>query len=247
MCLPTTKRLNTALVYLKRYLPTLPQADIYAIPQILRTTAFAQRRSTGPLTQPSRKNGLVKNFKLAMKASREANAIEHLRTRTTTTWSSAPSFLWLQALTNLHPRLCGAIPRYALLRWAIGGESDGAFWKRFHKLGYCVCGCGKIADTYPQGLAQAPLAEHHYAEYINPPAHIHPEYDFIAQHTLLPQIYTKVRQYEPVTQPKPTHMPTTKRPQLARSLTAPLPVSCVVKGTTAWTIGCGTVSSYPSP
>ena len=106
-----------------------------------------------------------------MKANRETQAIEYLRTRTLTTWSAAPSFSWMQALTNLHPRLCGAIPRYALLRWAIGGESDCWFWRHFHKLGPCICGCGRLADTYPYGLAQAPLAEHHYAEYLNPPAH----------------------------------------------------------------------------
>ena len=191
------RQYDTAIVYLKRYLPTLPQADLQSIQQILRSTAFAHRQNTGPLTQPSRRTGLVKNFKLAMKASREANANEHLRTRTATTWSSAPSFLWLQALTNLHPRLCGAIPRYALLRWAIGGESDCAFWKRFHKLGYCVCGCGKLADTYPQGRTQAPLAEHHFAKYINPRAHLHPDYDIIPQNTLPPQIYSKLRQHEP--------------------------------------------------
>ena len=153
------RQFDTALVYLKRYLPTLLQAEIHAIQQILSSTAFAQRRSTGPLTQSRRRTGLVKNFKLA-----------HLRTRTTTT-GSAPSFPWLQALTHLHLRLCGAIPRYALLRWAIGGESDCAFWKRFHKLGYCVCGCGKLADTYPQCLTQTPLAEHHYAVHQSSGAH----------------------------------------------------------------------------
>ena len=39
---------------------------------------------------------------------------------------------------------------------------------------------------------------------------------------------------------------TTKRPQLARSLTTQLPASCAAKGTTALIIGCGTASSYPS-
>ena len=191
------RQYDTALVYLRRYLPTLPQTDVLSIQQILRATAFAHRQDAGPLTQPSRRTGLVKHFKLAMKASREANAIQHLRMRTATTWSSAPSFPWLQALTNLHPRLCGAIPRYALLRWATGGESDCAFWKRFHKLGHCACGCGYLADTYPLGLTQAPLAEHHIAEYINLPAHLHPEYDLIAQHTLPPQIYSNLRLFAP--------------------------------------------------
>ena len=113
------------------------------------------------------------------------------------TWNAAPSYTWLQALTNLHPRLCGAIPRYALLRWSIGGESDCAFWTRFHKLGRCVCGCGRLADTYPQGLTQAPLAEHHMAEYQNPAAHLHPDYDIIAQHTLPLEVYTQVKHYAP--------------------------------------------------
>ena len=76
---------------------------------------------------------------MAMKTSRENNAMEHLRSRTTTTWNAAPSYTWLQSLTNLHPRLCGAIPRYALLRWSIRDESDCAFWNRFQKLGHCVC------------------------------------------------------------------------------------------------------------
>ena len=113
------RQFDTALVYLKRYLPSLPQTDVHTIQQILSTTAFAQRQHQGPLTQPCHRTGLVKHFKLAMKASRETNAIEHMRTRTATTWSAAPSFVWLQALTNLHPRLCGAIPRYALLRWSV--------------------------------------------------------------------------------------------------------------------------------
>ena len=141
------RQYDTALIYLKRYLPTLPQADISTIQHIIKTAAFAQKQQHGPLTQSCHKTGLAKHFKLAMKASREMNAMEHLRSRTTTTWSAAPSYMWLQALTNLHPRLCGAIPRYALLRWSIGGESDCSFWNRFHKLGHC--GCGRLADTYP--------------------------------------------------------------------------------------------------
>ena len=144
------RQYDTALIYLKRYLPTLPQADICTIQQIIRTAAFAQKQQHGPFTQSCHKSGLAKHFKLAMEASRETNAMEHLRSRTATTWSVAPSYVWLQALTNPHLRLCGAIPRYALLRWSIGGESDCAFWKRFHKLGHCVCGCGRLADTYPR-------------------------------------------------------------------------------------------------
>ena len=132
-----------------------------------------------------------------MKNSREAQAIEHLRSRTTTTWSSAPSFDWLRALTNLHPRLCGPIPRYALLRWSIGGESDGAFWTRFHKLGPCVCGCGKLADSYPQGLTQAPLAEHHFTDYAPLVSHLHSDYDQIAQSILPLATYTALREDEP--------------------------------------------------
>ena len=191
------RQYDTALIYLKRYLPTLPQADVSTIQQIIKTAAFAQKQQHGPLTQPSYKTGLAKHFKTAMKTSRENNAMEHLRSRTTTTWNAAPSYTWLQALTNLHPRLCGAIPRYALLRWSIGHESDCAFWNRFHKLGRCVCGCGRLADTYPQGLTQAPLAEHHMAEYQNPAAHLHPDYDIIAQHTLPLEVYTQVKHYAP--------------------------------------------------
>ena len=92
--------------------------------------AFAQKQQHGPLTKSCHKSGLAKHLKVAMKASRETNAMEHLRSRTATTWSATPSYVWLQALTNPHPRLCGAIPRYALLRWSIGDESDCAFWKR---------------------------------------------------------------------------------------------------------------------
>ena len=82
----------------------------------------------------------------------------------------------MQSLTNLHPRLCGAIPRYAVLRWTIGGESDCCFWRHFHKLGPCICGCGRLADTYPYGLAQAHLA---------------------AQATLPPQTYRELRPHIP--------------------------------------------------
>ena len=191
------RQFDTAIVYLKRYLPTLQSTDIQTIQHIIRSTSFSQRQRPVPLTQPGRRTGLVKHFKLAMKNSREAQAIEHLRSRTTTTWSSAPSFDWLRALTNLHPRLCGPIPRYALLRWSIGGESDGAFWTRFHKLGPCVCGCGKLADSYPQGLTQAPLAEHHFTDYAPLVFHLHSDYDQIAQSILPLATYTALREEEP--------------------------------------------------
>ena len=152
------RQYDTALIYLKRYLPTLPQADVSTIQQIIKTAAFAQKQQHGPLTQPSYKTGLAKHFKTAMKTSRENKAMEHLRSRTTTTWNAAPSYMLLQALTNLHPRLCGAIPRYALLCWSIGGESDCAFWTRFHKLGRCVCGCGRLASRTPHGRIPKPCS-----------------------------------------------------------------------------------------
>ena len=171
--------------------------DIRTIQQILTTATFERKQPTGPLQQPSRKKGLVKQFKIAMKASRETHAMEYLRTRTLTTWSAAPTYTWMQALTNLHPRPCGPIPRYALLRWTIGGESDCWFWRHFHKLGPCICGCGRLADTYPYGLAQAPLAEHHYAEYLNPAAHIHPDYNSVAQVVLPPQTYCSLQSHQP--------------------------------------------------
>ena len=41
-------------------------------------------------------------------------------------------------------------------------------------LGPCICGWGRLADTYSAGLGQAPLAEHFYAKHINPSAHLHP-------------------------------------------------------------------------
>ena len=231
------RQYDTALIYLKRYLPTLPQADVSTIQQIIKTAAFAQKQQHGPLTQPSYKTGLAKHLKIAMKTSRENNAMEHLRSRTTTTWNAAPSYMWLQALTNLHPRLCRAIPRYALLRWSIGGESDCAFWTRFHKLGRCVCGCGRLADTYPQGLTQAPLAEHHMAEYQNPAAH--PDYDTIAQHTLPLEVYTQVKHYAP------SEAARAYPHAYSRSPTAALPASCAAKETTVLTTGCDTVSSSP--
>ena len=84
------RQYDTALIYLKRYLPTLPQADISTIQQIIKTAAFAQKQQHGPLTQTSYKTGLAKHFKMAMKTSRENNAMEHLRSRTTTTWNAAP-------------------------------------------------------------------------------------------------------------------------------------------------------------
>ena len=186
------RQLDTALEYLERYLPTLEPNDIRTIQQILATATFERKQPTGPLRQPSRKKGLGKHFKIAMKASRETHAMEYLRTRTLTTWSAAPTYTWMQALTNLHPRLCGPIPRYALLRWTIGGESDCWFWRHFHKLGPCICGCGRLADTYPYGLAQASLAEHRYAEY--PAAHIHPDYDSVAQ-VVLPPLSEAARAY----------------------------------------------------
>ena len=140
----------------------------------------------------------------------------------------------MQALTNLHPRLRGAIPRYAVLRWTIGGESDCWFWRRFHKLGPCICGCGRLADTYPFGLAQAPLAEHHYAEYLNPPAHTHADYDTIAQATLPPN-YAHTSLMSPH---GPTREPTTNAPATAQPKTMSARVSCVVLATTVSIIGC---------
>ena len=188
--------------YLERYLPTLEPNDIRTIQQILSTSAYANRKHCGPLSHPSGKKGLVKHFKTAMKANRETQAIEYLRARTLTTWSAAPSFHWMQALTNLHPRLCGAIPRYAVLCWTVGGESDCWFWRHFHKLGPCICGRGRLADTYPYGLAQAPLAERHYAEYLNPPAHTNADYDTVVQATLPPQTYSELRPYIPSERPE---------------------------------------------
>ena len=105
------RQLDTALEYLERYLPTLEPNDIRTIQQILAAATFERKQPTGPLRQPSRKKGLVKHFKAAMKASRGTHAMEYLRTRTLTTWSAAPTDTWMQALTNLHPRLCGPIPR----------------------------------------------------------------------------------------------------------------------------------------
>ena len=49
------RQLDTALVYLKRYLPTLAPSDARTIQQILTTTAFAHKKHQGPLTQRSRK------------------------------------------------------------------------------------------------------------------------------------------------------------------------------------------------
>ena len=140
------RQFDTALIYLKRYLPTQLQVNVSTIQQIIR--AFANKQQYGPLTHSSYKTGPAKHFKTAMKTSRENNAMEHLRSRTTTTWLPPPT-CGLQALTNLRPQLCGAIPRHALLRWSMGSESDCAFWTRFHKLGRCVCDCGRLADTYP--------------------------------------------------------------------------------------------------
>ena len=103
-----------------------------------------------------------------MKTSREASAVDYLRVRSVTAWHAAPSFTWLQAL-------------YTALRWAVTGDTDCWFWSHFHRLGPCVSNCGQLADTIPAGLGQAPLAEHHYAEYLNPLAHIHADYQQIIE------------------------------------------------------------------
>ena len=132
-----------------------------------------------------------------MKSSRESAAIEYLRERTAIAWSAAPNFVWLHALTLLHPRLCGPIPRYAVLRWAVTGDTDCWFWSHFHRLGPCICGCGIAADTYPAGLGQAPVAERHYAEYINPHAHLHPDYEQILDSVLSPSSRQKLETYIP--------------------------------------------------
>ena len=105
------------------------------------------------------------------------------------------------------------------------------------QLGPCICGCERLADTYPYGLAQAPLAEHHYAEYLNPPAHIHPEYDTIAQATLPPQTYSELRAYMPSEAARAYPGAYYQLPSVGP---APDNVSpCVLCGTavTAWTIG----------
>ena len=78
------RQLDTALTYLERYLPTLEPNDIRTIQQILSTSAYANKKHSGPLSHPSGKKGLVKHFKTAMKANRETQAIEYLRTRTLT-------------------------------------------------------------------------------------------------------------------------------------------------------------------
>ena len=106
-----------------------------------------------------------------MKTSRENNAMEHhLRSRTTTTWNAAPSYMWLQALINLHPRLCSAISRYTLLRWSIGGESDCAFWNRFHNSGTVSVAAKGWLTPIPK------ISPRHCWRNTIPAAHLHPDY-----------------------------------------------------------------------
>ena len=205
------RQLETAITYLERYLPSLPHRNVVAIQHALKKSRqWADHRQSNNTLLPcvqwgepsneaspqqsglqvsskphcSTSLGLVKHFKLGMKISREEAAMEYLRERTATSWSAAPSYIWLQALTKLHPRLCGAIPRYAALRWAVSGETDTWFWSHFHRLGPRICGCGLPGDTYPGGLHQAPLAEHHYAELSNPIAHFHADYEEVLHATV---------------------------------------------------------------
>lgn len=100
-----------------------------------RSTAEATSLSTLEPASPCASPTPSVRGEAAMKASRETHAMEYLQPRTLTTWSAAPTYSSTQALINLHPRLCGPIPRYALLRLAIGGESDCWFRRHFHKLG----------------------------------------------------------------------------------------------------------------
>ena len=63
----------------------------------------------------------------------------------------------LQSLPhNATPKTLWSDPEITALRWAITGDTDGWFWSHFHRIGPCVCGCGRLADTYPGGLGQAP-------------------------------------------------------------------------------------------
>ena len=47
------RQLDTALTYLERYLPTLEPNDIRTIQQILSTSAYANKKHSGPLSHPS--------------------------------------------------------------------------------------------------------------------------------------------------------------------------------------------------
>ena len=55
---------------------------------------------------------------------------------------------------------------------------------------------GKLADSYPQGLTQAPLAEHHFTDYAPLVSHLHSDYDQIAQSILPLATYTALREEE---------------------------------------------------
>ena len=81
------RQLDTALTCLERYLPTLEPNDIRTIQLILSTSVYKQH--SGPLSHPSGKKG---HFKTAIKANRETQAIEYLRTRALTTWCTNGSF-----------------------------------------------------------------------------------------------------------------------------------------------------------
>ena len=122
------RQLETAITYLERYLPSLPHRNVTAIqhalknscqwadytrsPEVLQLSTrlgdpsneASPRQSDLPVSNNQHRStslGLVKHFKLGMKISREEAAMEYLRERTITSWSAAPSYMWLQALTKL--------------------------------------------------------------------------------------------------------------------------------------------------
>ena len=92
------------------------------------------------------------------------------------------------------------------------------------------------SDTDPAGLGQALVAEHHYAEYLNPLAHIH---GLPKHHPSCPPSY-HCQQGAGTYLPANTRTDTMPPPVLDRSLQRCLLVSCAVKVKTALTTGCAT-------
>ena len=88
---------------------------------------------------------------------------EWLRKRCERAWPGGPPFFMLKRLSSLPLRHLGALPRYAVLRWATAEEDDWWLSARGsrERTSECCCGCGAAARSYPYGHTFQGVAEHH--------------------------------------------------------------------------------------
>ena len=107
--------------------------------------------SSGGLLNCQRAAKVGKLFKQIAQTWASHRMQEWLRKRCAKAWPGSPPYAMLQRLAQLPLRHLGALPRYAVLRWATAEEDDWWFSVRGRqeRTAPCCCGCSAAARTYP--------------------------------------------------------------------------------------------------